>query len=58
MINEARLLENFLTLVRIDSPSGEEGAIAQELAAHLNRLGLSVHQDTLHNIVARLPGQG
>jgi tripeptide aminopeptidase len=58
MINETRLLETFLTLVRIDSPSGEEAAVAQELAARLRELGLAVELDPLHNLVATLPGQG
>lgn len=58
MINESRLLETFLTLVKIDSPSGEEAAIAGDLAARLRRLGLTVELDALHNLVARLPGQG
>jgi len=58
MINETRLLDTFLTLVRIDSPSGEEAVIAQELAARLRRLGLSVELDDMNNIVARLAGQG
>ena len=58
MINETRLLDTFLALVRIDSPSGEEAAIAQELEARLHKLGLTVELDAMHNLVARLPGQG
>jgi tripeptide aminopeptidase len=58
MINETRLLETFLALVRIDSPSGEEEAMAQELEARLRQLGLTVELDPLQNLVARLPGQG
>ena len=58
MINESRLLDTFLALVRIDSPSGEEAAISHELANRLERLGLEVSQDSIHNVVARLPGQG
>jgi tripeptide aminopeptidase len=58
MINETRLLESLLALVRIDSPSGEEAAIAQELASRLRQLGLAVELDPLHNIVAKFPGQG
>jgi tripeptide aminopeptidase len=58
MINETRLLETFLALVHIDSPSGEEAAIAQELSTRLRQLGLAVELDPLHNLVARLPGQG
>ena len=41
MINETRLVETFLDLVRIDSPSGEEAAIAEELEYRLGQLGLT-----------------
>jgi tripeptide aminopeptidase len=58
MINETRLLETFLDLVRIDSPSGEEAAIAQELEKRLSDLGLTVELDAMNNVVAKLPGQG
>jgi len=58
MINEARLLDTFLSLVRVDSPSGEEAVMAQELAARFRRLGLTVELDSLNNLVARLPGRG
>lgn len=58
MINETRLLETLLALVRIDSPSGEEAAIAQELATRLRQLGLTAELDPLHNLVGKLPGQG
>ena len=58
MINEERLLNTLLTLVRIDSPSGEEAVIAQELATRLRHLGLTVELDPLQNLVATLPGQG
>jgi len=54
MIKETRLLDTFLALVRIDSPSGEEIVIAQELAVHLRQLGLKVELDAMNNIVARL----
>jgi tripeptide aminopeptidase len=58
LINATRLLETFLDLVRIDSPSGEEANISQELAVRLQRLGLDVQTDALHNVVARRPGKG
>ena len=44
MINEARLVDTFLALVRIDSPSGREKTVAQELAARLRDLGLAVER--------------
>ncbi|MBC7262716.1 MAG: M20/M25/M40 family metallo-hydrolase, partial [Chloroflexi bacterium] len=58
MIQEKRLLDTFLNLVRIDSPSGEEMAMAQELAKRLRQLGCTVELDELYNVVAKLPGQG
>jgi len=58
VINETRLLDTFLDLVRIDSPSGEEAAIAQELAARLRDLGLGVELDKMNNVLAVLTGQG
>jgi tripeptide aminopeptidase len=58
MINEARLLQTFLDLVRIDSPSGEEAAIARELEQRFRDLGLAVERDEMNNVVAKLPGQG
>jgi tripeptide aminopeptidase len=58
MINETRLLDTLLALVRIDSPSGEESAMARELDTRLRGLGLTVQLDAMHNLVARLPGQG
>jgi len=58
MINQARLLDTFLALVRIDSPSGEEAAVAQQLKGDLIQLGMSVELDAMHNLVAHLPGKG
>ena len=58
LVNQQRLLGNFLELVRIDSPSGEEAAIASHLADKLRLLGLTVELDAIDNLVARLPGQG
>jgi tripeptide aminopeptidase len=58
MVNEERLLETFLALVRIDSPSGEEGAVADELEGRLAQLGLEVERDDSNNLTARLPGDG
>jgi tripeptide aminopeptidase len=57
-INRDRLLDTFLTLVQIDSPSGEEEAIARHLADRLTDLGLAVHGDEIGNLIARLDGVG
>jgi tripeptide aminopeptidase len=58
MINETRLLNTFLELVRIDSPSGEESAIARELAVRLRGLGLAPELDSLGNLLAYMAGDG
>jgi tripeptide aminopeptidase len=58
MINEHRLLETFLDLVRIDNPSGEEAAIAAYVRGLLEALGLVVEEDSIHNLLARVPGEG
>ncbi len=56
MINEPRLVQTFLDLVAIDSPSGQEQAIADELARRLAALGGEVVRDAHHNLIARWPG--
>lgn len=58
MINEQRLIQTFLDLVQIDSPSGDEGAIAQEVAARLRALGAETNVDSLFNVSAKIPGHG
>ena len=54
MINEDRLVQTFLELVRIDSPSEHEEAISNELAARLAALGLEVERDASGNVLGRL----
>ena len=58
MINRDRLVNTFLELVCIDSPSGHEEAIGRDLAARLKALGLAVTQDATGNLIARLAGAG
>ncbi len=58
MVNEDRILNTFLDLVRIDSPSREEEAIANELVNRLKTLGMNVEMDSMFNIFATLPGSG
>lgn len=45
MINEQRLVENFLQLVHTNSPAGKEGKVADLVEAELKRLGLDVIRD-------------
>jgi len=58
MLNRDRLLQTFLDLVVIPSPSGAEGAVAEAIAAKLRTLGLAVKRDSAGNILTRLEGQG
>ncbi|WP_299694829.1 M20/M25/M40 family metallo-hydrolase [uncultured Vibrio sp.] len=62
-INEQRLVEHFCDLVKIDSESGNEKAIAEALAEQLGELGFEVHKLAVpedlsngFNIYARLDG--
>jgi len=64
MINEKRLIESFMELVRIDSVSGEEKEVADFLVKKLKGLGLEVTVDQAGekvksnsgNIIARFKG--
>jgi len=58
MINRERLVKEFLQLVAIDSPSGEEDIIAAELAFRLNNIGVESSQDSAGNVLGRLDGVG
>jgi tripeptide aminopeptidase len=51
-----RLLHTFLELVAIDSPTGHEELIGRELTSRFEKLGCSVTQDDVGNLVAVLPG--
>ena len=58
MINPDRLVNTFLDLVHIDSPSGQEAVIGKDLQARLSDLGLSTHIDEHGNVIGRLEGDG
>jgi len=45
LINETRLVQTFLDLVAIDSPSGQEQAVGAELARRLAALGGEIERD-------------
>jgi tripeptide aminopeptidase len=53
VINESRLVQTFLDLVAIDSPSGQEQAIADDLVRRFAALGGEVVRDEHHNLIAR-----
>ena len=52
MIRRDRLVETFCEIARIDSPSGEEEAMAQYLMARLEGYGFNVERDDYGNVVA------
>lgn len=58
MVQQERLLATFLDLVRIDNPSGGEGPIAAHIRGLLEGMGLTVIEDAMHNLLARVPGDG
>lgn len=59
MINQDRLVQTFLELVRIDSPSGHEAEIGQHLRTRLEALGLETEMDAIGNLIGRtVDGQG
>ena len=56
MINQERLVNAFCELVKIDSPSDEEEAVAQHLTDQLTRLGFQVDRDAHGNLIASEDG--
>ncbi len=56
MITRDRIVQTFLDLVAIDSPSGDEDAIAADLERRLHSLGLDASQDAHGNVLGRLDG--
>jgi tripeptide aminopeptidase len=56
VINQERLLNTFLALVRIDSPSGHETAIGAELAKRLRAVDMQVSVDEIGNVLGRWEG--
>jgi len=58
VIKSDRLLELFLELVRIESPSREEAVIGKHLAERFTAMGLDTEIDAIGNVIARLDGQG
>ena len=63
-VNEQRLVDNFCKLVRIDSSTGMEKLIAEELKRQLADLGAAVREDdagttfggNCGNLIAKIPG--
>lgn len=65
-INEQRVEKRFLQLVKLNSPSKREGAVASWLKDEFAKLGLAVAEDDSAkvtgsesgNLIVRLPGEG
>jgi tripeptide aminopeptidase len=63
---DQRLLDRFVRLCEIESPTGDERAVADDVAAELRSLGLAVSEDETAeaaragsgNLVARVAGRG
>jgi len=55
-VDRDRLVETFLELVAVDSPTGHEEEIGRELIKLFTELGCSVTQDDIGNLVAVYPG--
>lgn len=58
MIDQKRLMDTFLDLVKIDSPSGEEKDVALEISKRLKKLGGIVELDSFGNVIAKFSGKG
>ncbi|MEW6232935.1 MAG: M20/M25/M40 family metallo-hydrolase [Chloroflexota bacterium] len=57
-VDPDRILATFYDLVRIDSPSGEEGKLREYLKARLEDMGLATWVDAKGNLLGTLPGRG
>lgn len=56
MIDENRLVNTFLDLIKIDSPSDEEEEVAQYVTPILTNLGFKVERDSHGNLIASEDG--
>lgn len=54
-INNQRLLDTFFSLVQIDSPSGHEQGMTQELSKRMQTLNIETRTDEHGNVIAMLP---
>ncbi len=58
MINKKRIIQTFLELVAIDSPSGYEKQMAIHVAKLLKKLGANVEFDDYGNVIGKIDGVG
>lgn len=56
LISQKRIVETFVDLVKIDSPSGAEEKMAREVIKRLKNLGLSPRRDDYGNVFVSIPG--
>ena len=57
-MKKSELLELFLDLCRIDSPSGEEKSVGDYIIKHLARHKIRASRDAYGNVIAKVPGEG
>lgn len=57
-MDQIRLVNTFLQLTRIESPSGFETAVRDYVAQELEKLGINYQIDQAGNLFAHKPGQG
>ena len=55
MIDRERLVDSFLELVKIDSPSGEEDLMAEEMVRRLKSLNVDVWEVDHGNVLGLYP---
>ncbi|MEV0895286.1 M20/M25/M40 family metallo-hydrolase [Actinoplanes sp. NPDC049802] len=55
-VDRERLMRTFLDLVAIDSPTGQEQVIGEELERRFTALGTTVRRDEAGNLIATLEG--
>ncbi len=58
MINQDNLVNTFVSLVTIDSPSGLEGGVANYALARLSKLGFTGSTDAAGSVFVRIAGKG
>jgi len=57
-MKKSELLELFLDLCRIDSPSGKEKSVGDYIIKHLARHKIRASRDAYGNVIAKVPGEG
>lgn len=58
MISKDRITNTLCELIKIDSPSGEEKEIAQDLKNRFEQLSATAEIDAIGNVIARFKGEG